>query len=281
MTRRTIVTALSASVPLVVAAAQDAAPRRRRGKLKQAVCPGVFGRQMPLEDRCRHAARLGVWGIDLIGPKDWPTLKKYGLIPTMAPGGAGSIRDGLNRVENHNEARFREILSACAANGVPNMIGMAGEKKGQADEEGIENMVKFLNKVKAELEDKQVTLCIEYLNSKVNHPDYAFDNMRYGVEVCKRVSSPRVKILFDIYHAQIMEGDVIRTIRNNLQHIGHFHTAGNPGRHETDDTQEMNYKGIARAIAELPYNGFVSHEYSPVRDPLTSLEETLTLFEVV
>jgi hydroxypyruvate isomerase len=280
MTRRSIVTALSASVPLVPAVAQEAAPKRRPGKLKQAVCPGVFGRQMPFEDRCRNGARLGVWGIDLVGPKDWPTMKKYGLIPTMAPGGAGGIRDGLNRVENQNETRFREILAQCAANGVPNMIALSGEKKGQPDEQGIENHVNFLNKVKAELEDKQVTLCIEYLNSKVNHPDYAFDNMKYGVEICKRVNSPRVKILYDIYHAQIMEGDVIRTIRNNLQYIGHFHTAGNPGRHEMDDTQEMNYKGIAKAIADLPYTGFISHEYSPTRDPLTSLEETLKLFEV-
>jgi hydroxypyruvate isomerase len=272
---------LSAAAPVAIAAAQATTPRRRPGKLKQAVCPGVFGRQMPLEERCKHAARLGLYGIDLIGPKDWPTLKGYGLIPTMAPGGAGSIRNGLNRVENQSEAKFRELLSLCAANGVPNMIALSGEKKGQSDEEGIENHVKFLNMVKAELEDKQVTLCIEYLNSKVNHPDYAFDNMKYGVEICKRVNSPRVRILYDIYHAQIMEGDVIRTIRDNFQYIAHFHTAGNPGRHEMDDTQEMNYRGIATAIAALNFTGFISHEYSPTRDPVASLEETLKIFDVV
>ena len=143
-----MVTALSAA-PLAVAAAQDATPKRRPGKLKQAVCPGVFGRQMSLEDRCKHAARLGLYGIDLIGPKDWPTLKKYGLIPTMAPGGAGTIRDGLNRVENQSEAKFRELVALCASNGVPNMIGLSGEKKGQPDEQGIENHVNFINKVKA------------------------------------------------------------------------------------------------------------------------------------
>jgi hydroxypyruvate isomerase len=279
MTRRTAIAAVSAAVPLA-ASAQNPTPHRRPGKLKQAVCPGVFGRQMPLEERCKHAARLGLYGIDLIGPKDWPTLKKYGLVPTMVPGGAGTIRDGLNRVENQSETKFRELLALCASNGAPNMIALSGEKKGQADEEGIDNHVKFLNKVKAELEDKQVTLCIEYLNSKVNHPDYAFDHMKYGVEICKRVNSPRVKILYDIYHAQIMEGDIIRTIRDNFQYMGHFHTAGNPGRHEMDDSQEMNYRGIAKAIAGLNYTGFISHEYSPARDPLTSLEETLKIFDI-
>lgn len=259
----------------------DTPPARRPGKLKQAVCPGVFGRQMPLEERCRNAARLGLYGIDLIGPKDWPMLKKYGLIPTMAPGGAGTIRNGINRRENQSESKFRELLALCAANGVPNMIALCGEKKGQPDQEGIDNQVNFLNTLKAELEDKQVTLCIEYLNSKVNHPDYAFDHMSYGVEICKRVNSPRVRILYDIYHAQIMEGDIIRTVRDNFQYIAHFHTAGNPGRHEMDDTQEMNYRGIARAIADLKFTGFISHEYSPTRDPITSLEETLKIFDVV
>ncbi|HYO82075.1 MAG TPA: TIM barrel protein [Bryobacteraceae bacterium] len=277
MTRRTFMPAAAGALTL---AAQDA-PKRRPGKLKQAVCPGVFGRQMPLEDRCRHTARLGLYGIDLIGPKDWPTLKKYGLIPTMSPGGA-SIRDGINRAENHDaiEKRLREIVDQAAANGVPNVISLAGERKGQSPEQGIENCVTFLNRVKGQLEDKGVTLCIEYLNSKVNHPDYDFDHMKYGVEVCRRVNSPRVKILYDIYHAQIMEGDVIRTIKSNLEYIAHLHTAGNPGRHEMDDTQELNYRAIARALVDMGYSGYISHEYSPVREPIASLEETLKIFDV-
>jgi hydroxypyruvate isomerase len=243
--------------------------------------PGGVGRNMPLEERCKHAARLGVYGIDLIGPKDWPTLKKYGLIPTMCPGG-GTIREGFNRVENHAkyETAAHELIDQCAAVGAPNLIGLTGERKGQAVEKGIDNCVAFCNKIKAHLEEKNITFCIEYLNSKVNHPDYDFDHMKYGVEICRRVGSPRVKILYDMYHVQIMEGDIIRMMRDNIQHIGHFHTAGNPGRHEMDDTQEMNYKGIAKAIADLNFNGFVSHEYSPTRDPLQSLEETLKLFEV-
>lgn len=281
MTRRTFVPALAGAVSLTgVHGQQKSTPRP--GKLKQAVCPGVFGRAMELEERCKHAARLGLHGIDLIGPKDWPMLKKYGLLPTMTPGG-GSIRDGLNRVENHAalETRVHELIDQCAAAGAPNLIGLAGERKGQPSEKGLDNCVTFANKIKAHLEDKNVTLCLEYLNSKVNHPDYDFDHMRYGVEFCKRVNSPRVKILYDIYHAQIMEGDVIRTIRANMQYIGHFHTAGNPGRHEMDDTQELNYRAIARALVDLGYQGIISHEYSPTRDAIGSLEETLKIFDVV
>jgi hydroxypyruvate isomerase len=280
MTRRSVVLAAATSAS-ALAQSSDQKPARK-GKLKQAVCPGVFGRNVTMEDRCREAARLGFWGIDLVGPKDWPLLKKYGLVPTMCPGG-GTIRDGLNRAENHAaiEKRVHELIDECASAGAPNIIGLSGERKGQAIEQGLENCVAFLNKVKAHLEDKKITMCVEYLNSKVNHPDYDFDHMKYGVEMCKRVNSPRVKILYDMYHVQIMEGDIIRMMRDNFQYIGHFHTAGNPGRHEMDDTQEMNYRGIAKAIADLNFTGFISHEYTPTRDPLQSLEETAKLFQVL
>ena len=279
MTRRTFTAAAAAAAPLF--SAQTSTPQRRPGKLKQAVCPGVFGRQMPMEERCRHAARLGLYGIDLVGPKDWPTLQKYGLLPTMSPGGS-SIRDGINKVENHDaiEKRMGELIDQAAAAGAPNLILLSGERKGQAPQQGIENCIRFLNKVKGQLEDKNITMCLEYLNSKVNHPDYDFDHMRYGVEICKQVNSPRVKILYDIYHAQIMEGDVVRTMKDNLQYIGHLHTAGNPGRHEMDDTQELNYRGIALALVDMGYSGLISHEYSPVRDPIASLEETLKIFDI-
>ena len=263
------------------AVAQSGSVTHRPGRLKQAVCPGVFGRTMSLEDRCKHAARLGLYGIDLIGPKDWPTLRQYGLIPTMCPGG-GTIPKGINRTEYHDqfEKTSHELIDQCAAAGAPNLIGLTGERKGQLVEQGIENCVKFCNKIKSHLEDKNVTFCIEYLNSKVNHPDYDFDHMSYGVEVCKRVNSPRVKILYDMYHVQIMQGDIIRMARENLQYIGHLHTAGNPGRHEMDDTQEMNYRGIARNLVEMGYSGYISHEYSPTRDPLQSLEDTLKIFDI-
>lgn len=251
------------------------------GRLKQAVTRGCFGRGMSLEEMAAHAARLGATGFDLIGEEGWPTLKKHGLTPTMAPG-AGSIKDALNRVENHArlEKDLRANLAKAAANGVPNVITFSGNRAGMGDAQAIENCVAFLNRVKAEAEDKGVTICMEYLNSKVNHPDYQFDNIRFGVEVCKRVNSPRVKILYDIYHAQIMEGDIIRTIRDNIQHIAHFHTAGNPGRHEFDDTQELNYRGIARAIADLGFSGWIAHEYSPLNDPIESLRQALRICDV-
>jgi len=270
----------AAAAPVTLA--QEMKPAQRKGKLRQAVCGGVFGKAMSFEDQCRHAARLGVQGFDLKGPADWPMLKKYGLVPSMANGGGGTIAEALNRVENHAriEASMRDLLDKCAANAVPNLITFSGNRKGQPDEQGIENCVKFLNKVKAQAEDKGVNICMEYLNSKVNHADYQFDHMSYGVEICKRVSSPRVKILYDMYHVQIMEGDIIRMMRDNMQHIAHFHTAGNPGRHEMDYTQEMNYRGIVKAMAELNFPGFIAHEYTPVRDPIKSLEETLAMFDV-
>ena len=237
---------------------------------------------MSFEDQCRHAARLGVQGFDLKGPADWPVMKKYGLVPSMVPGGGGTIPDALNRIENHAiiEPLMRDTINKCAAAGAPNLITFSGNRKGQPDEQGIDNCVLFLNKLKGQAEDKGVTICMEYLNSKVNHKDYQFDRTSYGVEVCKRVNSPRVKLLYDMYHVQIMEGDIIRSVRENIQYIGHFHTAGNPGRHEMDNTQEMNYRGIVKAIADLNFTGFVSHEYSPLGDPLQSLETTLAMFDV-
>jgi hydroxypyruvate isomerase len=259
-------------------AAQQAA---KTAKFKQGVTRGCFGKGMSLEDMCGHAARLGFKGFDLVGPQDFPTIKKHGLVPTMVPGGA-SIRDGINNKQLHDEIekRMRPLIDAAAAAGAPNVIVMSGERMGRSDEEGIASSVAYLNRVKAQAEEKQITLCIELLNSKVNHKDYHCDRTWWGVEVCKRVNSPRVKLLYDIYHMQIMEGDVIRTIRENIQWFGHFHTAGNPGRHEMDDTQELNYRGIARAIADTGYSGWVVHEYSPVKDALKSLEETFRIFDV-
>ena len=276
MTRRDAISVIAASA--ATAAAQE--PKPRKGRLKQCVTRGVFGRGAQLEDMCRNAAKMGVVGFDLIGPADFPLLKKYGLIPTMVPG-AMTLTGGCNQVEDHAavEKAMRALIDQAAAVKAPNVIVLSGNRRGLSDEKGADNVVAFLNKVKAQAEDKGVTLCMELLNSKVNHPDYQCDHTAWGVDVCKRVASPHVKLLFDIYHMQIMEGDIIRTIKANLQWIAHFHTAGNPGRHEMDDTQEMNYKGIAKAIADSPFQGYVAHEYSPTRDPLQSLEETLTMFE--
>jgi len=279
MTRRAMlaVTAAVAASPKKA----GALPLPRQGRLKQCVTRGVFGRNMQLDEMCRHASQLGVIGFDLIGPPDFTVLKKYGLVPTMVPG-AMTLTGGFNHKEDHPavERDLRALIDQSAAAGAPNVIALAGNRRGISDREGMDNVVSLLDRVKRQAEDKGVTLCLELLNSKVNHPDYQCDHVAWGVEAVQRVNSPRVKLLFDIYHMQIMEGDIIRTIRANIQWIGHFHTAGNPGRHEMDDTQEMNYRGIARAIADLGYQGYIAHEYSPTRDPIESLRETLAIFDV-
>lgn len=273
------------AVALTAAAAQTPAPPPRKGRLKQCVTRGVFAHDMSFEDTCRTAARLGLKGYDLEGPEQWPMLKKYGLTPTMwPPGPGGTISDALNRTENHAplEKAMHQALDDAAANGVPSIITFSGNRQGMADAEGADNCVAFLNRAKAHAEDKGVNICMELLNSKVNHKDYMFDHVAWGVEVMQRVNSPRVKILFDIYHAQIMDGDIVRNIRDHYQWIGHFHTGGNPGRHEIDETQELNYRFIAQAIAELGFTGYVAHEYwpAPGRDAIASLEQAVRIFDV-
>jgi hydroxypyruvate isomerase len=275
---------LTAGAGLAGAAAQEPAPVQRKGRLKQCVTSGVFGKGRTLEENARDAARLGAKGFDLIGPKDWPTLKKYGLIPTMVLGFGGTIPDALNRKENHDriEASMREGIDICAKEKAPNLITFSGNRRGMADAEGMDNCALFLNKIKAQAEDKGVTICIELLNSKVNHKDYMCDHASWGVELMKRVGSPRVKLLYDIYHMQIMDGDIARTIRDNIQYIAHFHTGGNPGRHEIDETQELNYHFVAQAIADAGFTGYIAHEYSPAqgRDPIQSLEQAMKICEV-
>src|SRR5580765_8496279 len=260
-------------------------PVPRKGRIKQGVTRGVFARDMSMENCCREAARLGIRGFDLIGPADWPLLKKYGLVPSMYPlGPGGTIPDALNNTQNHAklEASLRAAIDESAAAGVPNVITSSGNRRGMDDRVGADNCVAFLNKVKAQAEDKGVTICMEYLNSKVNHKDYMFDHIAWGVDVMRRVNSPRVKILFDIYHAQIMDGDIVRNIRDHYQWIGHFHTGGNPGRHDIDDSQELNYRFIAQAIADLGYTGYISHEYSPTQghDPMDSLKKAMEICSV-
>lgn len=263
-------------------ATAQAAPRK--GRLKQSVCRGVFaGMKLDLDGMCREAAKLGAVGIDLVSPADFPTLKKHGMIATMVGGGSG-IKKGINDKKNHAEidAKMREAINAAADFGAPNVIVLAGDRQGISDEQGLENCAIFLNNIKKLAEDRGVTLCMELLNSKVNHPGYMCDHTSWGVELCKRVNSPRFNLLYDIYHMQIMEGDIIRTIQQNIQYIGHFHTAGNPGRHEFDETQELYYPPICKAIADLGFQGFLAHEYTPSKgkDPLKTLDKMMRLCEV-
>jgi len=263
-------------------AAPAARAAARGGRLKQSLCRGVFkGVKLDLDGMCQEAVRLGAVGIDLVGPNQFPVLKKHGLIPTMVPGGSG-IKSGINDRKNHAEIdrKMRDLIKAAAAAGAPNVIVLAGDRQGLTDAEGLENCVLFLNNIKGLAEEQGVTLCMELLNSKVNHPGYMCDHTAWGVEVCKRVNSPRVKLLYDIYHMQIMEGDIIRTIQQNIQYIGHFHTAGNPGRHEFDETQELNYPPICKAIADLGFQGYFAHEYTPTKAPLETLDKMMRLCEV-
>ena len=275
--------AAAAGPKFTALAQQTGTPIVRKGRIKQGVTPGVF-RGMAREDTFREAARLGIKGYDLIAPPEWPLLRKYGLTPSMWNGPAGTIPNALNRTENHAaiETSLRAAIDQCAAEKVPNIITFSGNRRGMDDRLGADNAVTFLNKIKAQAEDKGVTICIELLNSKVNHADYMFDHIGWGVDVMKRVNSPRVKILYDIYHAQIMDGDIVRTIKENIQWIGHFHTGGNPDRHDIDDTQELNYHAVMQAIADLGFTGFVSHEYSPWpgHDAIETLKKAIDICTV-
>lgn len=229
----------------------------------------------------REAARLGAMGFDYREPEEFPLLKRYGLVPTMVRGGC-TVHHGINRIENHTDIdrQMRRSIRVSSEAGAPNIIVLTGLRDELSDEEGADNCVLYLNGIKAMAEDMGVTLCIELLNSKVDHPGYMADHTAWGVDVCKRVDSPRVKLLFDIYHMQVMEGDVIRTIRDNIDYIAHFHTAGNPGRHEADDSQELNYTGICRAILDTGYQGYVAHEYTTDRDHLAKLDKMMALCDV-
>jgi hydroxypyruvate isomerase len=284
MTRRHFLPVLAAGCAFGQLESAGEKPVQRKGRLKQAVTNGVFPRGRPLEENARDAARLGAKGYDLIGPKDWPVLRKYGLVPSMVPGYGGTISDALNRRENHDaiEKLMHEGIDLCAKEAAPNLITFSGNRRGMSDAEGADNCVLFLNKVKSHAEDKGVTICVELLNSKVNHKDYMCDHALWGVGVIERVNSPRVKLLYDIYHMQIMDGDVVRTIRDNIRHIAHFHTGGVPGRHEIDATQELNYRFVAQAIAELGFGGYIAHEYTPAagHDPLKSLEQAMEIVDV-
>jgi hydroxypyruvate isomerase len=250
------------------------------GRIKQSVCRWCYDK-MSLDDLCKNAVRMGLKGIDLLNHQDWPTVQKYGLVPSMTPGTV-SIPVGFNRKENHEKLirETRENIERAAAAKAPNVIVMSGNRRGMPDEEAKENCAIGLRQLTPMAEDKGVTLCLELLNSKVDHKDYQCDHTAWGVDVMKRINSPRMKLLYDIYHMQIMEGDIIRTIRENIQYIGHFHTGGVPGRHELDDTQELNWRTVAKAIADLNYQGYMAHEFIPTRDLMQSLEEAVKLCTV-
>ncbi|HSE44100.1 MAG TPA: TIM barrel protein [Gemmatimonadales bacterium] len=250
------------------------------GRLKQSVCRWCYD-PMPLEELCRNAAAIGLASVELLDEAEWPVVRRFGLTCAMA-NGPGSIEDGWNRPDLHDRlvAGAERLLSLAAAAGVPNLIVFSGNRGGLSDADGIANCASGLSRITPVAERVGVTLCLELLNSRVDHRDYQCDHTSWGVEVLKRVGSPRLKLLYDIYHMQIMEGDVIRTIRDNLQHIGHFHTGGVPGRGEIDDSQELNYRRICQAIADAGFKGYVGQEFVPTRDPMTSLRQGVEICTV-
>jgi hydroxypyruvate isomerase len=280
--------------------ARARAPVRPEARLKQGVTRSVFAPSSSFEDCCRDAARLGVRGFDFVNnPADWPILKKFGLALSMyrldfgggqrGGGGRGAPGPpGWNAI-NQKEATGTYLtalhagIDQAAENGIPNIILLSGTRRPLTDEEGADNAVAFCNQVKAHAEDKGVTLCMELINSTGNAGplNYMFDHFAWGRNVVSRVNSPRVKILYDIFHAQLMEGNIVQTIRDNIQWIGHFHTGGVPGRHELDETQELNYRFIAQAIADLNFAGYITHEWSPApgNDPIASLSKVMGIID--
>jgi len=255
----------------------------KNGRLKQSVSQWCYGK-LPLDELCKAAADMGLKAIDLLEEKDWETPAKFGLVCSMAYAEGGSIPEGLNNKANHDAIvkGLTDKIPKAAKLHLPNVITFFGNKRGMNDAVAIDNCVLGLNRLKSVAESEGVTICVELLNSKVDHKDYQGDRTAFGVEVVKRVNSPRIKLLYDIYHMQIMEGDIIRTIRDNHQFIGHYHTGGVPGRHELDDTQELNWASVCKAIVETGYQGYVAHEFVPrnKETPLDSLRAAAALCDV-
>jgi hydroxypyruvate isomerase len=257
----------------------------RNGRIRQSVLDWCFCPPMPLETLARAAADMGIVSIENVKPKDWGILKRYGLICGMGVG--HMFVDGLNHKENHAMclAKLRGAIDAVSAAGFPNVITFSGMRRGMPDDVGLENTVAALKQIISYAERKRVTLCLEMLNSRVDvemkgHPDYMCDHIEWAAEVCKRVPSERMKILFDIYHVQIMQGDLITRIKQFHPYIGHYHVAGVPGRNEIDGTQEINYPAVMRAIVETGYKGLVGQEFIPNRDPIRSLREAVQICDV-
>jgi hydroxypyruvate isomerase len=279
--RREALAAIGSGLAALALPASGAGRVVQKGRLKQSVSRWCY-KDIPLPDLCKAVGEMGLTAIDLLEEKDWPVVADHGLVCSMGYGGGGSIPDGLNDPANHDKivTNLLAALPKAAKAKVPNLITFFGNRKGRPDDDAIKNCVAGLNRLKKAAEEHGVTICVELLNSKVNHKDYQGDRTPFGVEVVRQVDSPRVKLLYDAYHMQIMEGDVIRTIQDNKQWIAHYHTGGVPGRHELDDTQELNWRTVARAVVDTGFTGYFAHEFVPTRDPLTSLREAVALCDV-
>jgi hydroxypyruvate isomerase len=251
-----------------------------RNRIKQSVCGWCY-KGVELEDLAKFSVKIGIKSIELVKPKDWPTLKKHGLICAMSPG--GNQKESLNRIKNHERclAEIKANIDITSEAGFPNVICFSGNRNGMDDAEGMKNCETALKQIVGYAEKKNVNICMELFNSKVNHKDYMCDSSEWAVELAKRVGSPNFGLLYDIYHMQVQEGNVIATIKKHHEHFFHYHTAGVPGRNEIDNTQELYYPAIVKAIIETGYKGYLAQEFKPKsKEPLKSLAQAVRICDV-
>jgi hydroxypyruvate isomerase len=278
----TLAVAAAASLSNRLQAADDALGSKLKNRINHSVCKWCYS-SIPLDEFCQAGKKIGLQSVELLEVNDFPTLKKHDLVCAMVSGVPGGITSGLNRLENHDKivAFFEKTTPIVAEHGYPNIICFSGNRDGMSDEKGLENCAIGLKRIAPIAEKNKVTVCMELLNSKVNHKDYMCDHTPWGVELVKKVGSERFKLLYDIYHMQIMEGDLIATIRSSHSYIGHYHTGGVPGRAEIDDSQEINYPAVMKAIVETGFKGFCAQEFIPKRkDVLASLKQGVEICDV-
>lgn len=265
-----------------IEAAESRLDDKLKGRVNHSVCRWCY-REIELEDLCKAANQIGLTSIELTGPEEWPLLKKYGLTSAMPWGAGKGIEEGFNNPQLHDELvkSYSEVIPKAAAAGLNQIICFSGNRRGLDDEKGIENCAIGLKKIMPIAEKYKVTMVMELLNSKVNHKDYQCDRTHWGAALCDKVGSDRFKLLYDIYHMQIMEGDVIATIQKFQKYISHYHTGGVPGRNEIDDTQELNYPAIMKAILDTGFKGYVAQEFIPKReDKIASLKQGVEICDV-
>jgi len=261
---------------------EEKQPYKLKGNINHGVCHWSMN-PLTIEELCIGVKEIGFSAIDLIGPDNWHILQKHGVDCSMCNGAELGIPDGWNDPNNHSELikRYEEVIPLVAKNGYKNLICFSGNRRGMDDEVGMKNCAEGLKKILPLAEKHGVIIQMELLNSKVNHKDYMCDKSPWGVELCKMIGSENFKLLFDIYHMQIDEGDIIRSIQNNHQYFGHYHTAGNPGRNELDENQEIYYPAIMNAIVDSGFKGYVSHEFIPKsKDKLAALAQAVQVCDV-
>ena len=274
--------AVAAALPRTSTAAEAGAAAKLKGNIRHSVCKWCYGK-VPLDEFCEQAKAMGIEAVDLLGVNEFATLKKYGLVCAMTSGVPGGINDGLNRVEHHDRiVEFMEKTAPVVAeHGYQNIIVFSGNRKGMSDEQGLENCATGLKRLVPIAEKHKVVIVMELLNSKRSHKDYMCDHTAWGVQLCKKVGSENFKLLYDIFHMQIMDGDIIDTIKENSKYFAHYHTGGVPGRAEIDESQEIYYPAVMKAIVETGFKGFVAQEFVPRRkDVMASLRQAIGICDV-